>query len=68
MKRQMMVRIKEVKYMLRLENVNRILASVSEENNLKNRITIRGRTYSTHCEVLVLVLGVEPEPTLVVVL
>ena len=40
MKRQMMVRIKEVKYMLRLENVNRILASVSEENNLKNRITI----------------------------
>ena len=40
MKRQMMVRIKEVKYMLRLENVNRILASVSEENNLKNRTTI----------------------------
>ena len=28
----------------------------------------RGRTYSTHCEVLVLVLGVEPEPNLGVVL
>jgi len=40
MKRQMMVRIKEVKYMLRLENVNRILASVSEENNLQRPMTI----------------------------
>ena len=29
---------------------------------------IRGRTYSTHHEVLVLVLGVETEPNLVVVL
>ena len=28
----------------------------------------RGRTYSTHHEVLVLVLGEEPEPILVVVL
>ena len=30
--------------------------------------SIRGRTYSTHQEVLVLVLGVETEPNLVVVL
>ena len=28
----------------------------------------RGRTYSTHQKVLVLVLGVDPEPNLVVVL
>ena len=33
-----------------------------------NKESIRGHTYSTHHEVLVLVLGVETEPNLVVVL
>ena len=32
-----------------------------------NLQSIRGHTYSTHCEVLVLVLAVEPKPNLMVV-
>ena len=36
--------------------------------NGRKSINNRGRTYSTHHEVLVLVLGVETEPNLVVVL
>ena len=39
-----------------------------EQHQLTDFESIRGCTYSTHCEVLVLVLGVEPEPNLVVVL
>ena len=43
MRRQVMVRIREVKYIVLLENVIRILASVSEENNLKfTRINLQG--------------------------